>query len=51
MADADDVCPAAYDPHQWDEDGDGMGDSCDECPLTTDAECESLAGDIDTRGT
>lgn len=30
--DAEDTCPAVFDPAQTDTDGDGAGDACDDCP-------------------
>ena len=30
IADSSDVCVGIYDPLQWDTDGDGVGDDCDD---------------------
>ncbi len=37
VADAQDVCPAVFDPRQGDLDGDGAGDACDPCPWSEQA--------------
>jgi uncharacterized repeat protein (TIGR01451 family) len=46
--DADDDCPADYDPTQLDVDGDGLGDACDNCPAASNALQDD--GDLDGAG-
>ncbi len=51
VADASDVCPAIYDPAQWNTDGDADGDACDACPLAADTtDCAISADDPDGDG-
>jgi hypothetical protein len=56
IADADDNCPAVFNPlrpmdggTQADEDQDSVGDACDVCPLSPDNDCE-LPDPIDSDG-
>ncbi len=58
VADAEDLCPAVFDPirpldgaMQADADGDGIGDACDLCPLASGESCTPpSADDIDGDG-
>jgi cytosine/adenosine deaminase-related metal-dependent hydrolase len=57
IADADDLCPAVFDPprplddgSQADADGDGHGDACDPCPLDPNDGCADRDGDRDADG-
>lgn len=60
ILDAEDNCPAAYNPDQTDSDGDGRGDACDgssvECQDNDDCSaknmyCGKKMGDCDGEGT
>jgi cytosine/adenosine deaminase-related metal-dependent hydrolase len=51
VADRDDGCRTVYDPLQWDADLDGIGDACDDCPLSAEeSACEPNPDDVDADG-